>query len=419
MKLRDVFRFAERILGPNHWDLLDERYNSQRKDSKKETTKIVSEWITKAYKHITEEPDLSLYIEKDKDGKEIKNPIIDAIRNPVEEYDKLMKFMVAYMQGKTSTPEEGIVVDYSLKGTSLTLTIILNDDLVVPDGKTNPKEKQTPNVNILIPTRLFNAFVLSIKTGGMRCYGIVEEFVTTLYKPIYHEMSHILQYLTGTEDESDVYDLKYFDHSPWTSRIEFVMYMLESDEMRALFNEAYVEYKKKGKYQENVPTQRRTKKKNFVDTLFCLILWRTSNGKLATEYSRGEKRMLDVLNAVAPDIELLIIYLIFVYGLNESGLDTLVKRDDKNSMSKHYDLNLVEANITRLKGAVAKFHKMDNLQMNFVDYLNDMDQKDRTAFFTSLFSTKKSNEAYIEQMKKWSLDSVLNNKASSIPLIEQ
>lgn len=49
-------------------------------------------------------------------------------------YDKLMKFMVAYIQGKMTIPEGGFAVEYKLKGVDLIITLKLEDDINQPDG---------------------------------------------------------------------------------------------------------------------------------------------------------------------------------------------------------------------------------------------------------------------------------------------
>lgn len=253
----------------------------------------------------------------------------------------------------------------------------------------------------------------------MGCYGIVEEFVTYLYKPIYHEISHVLKFMFGTENNSDVYDLKFFMLDPLTRRIQFMLYLLEIDELEAMFDESYVEYKKRGKYHQHVQNKKRSKKKNFVDVLFCDVLWRCDNGDLATEYIQGTKNWIDVMEKLPEGIELLIVYIIFVYGLKESIMKDLIKRYDKRSILDYYDLDLIENNINRIKEIIARFDAEYELQKRFVFVMSKMSQRDRLTFLNGVFSTNESNEKYIDRLLKCVLDSYINNKSSLIPLLDK
>ena len=309
MKLRDIFRFTEITFEPDQWNLLDEKYNAQRKDSKHITQQIISEWIDLCEKTIKKSPSIEAYVELDKEGKEIKNPVIDAIRNPISINDKMMRFMLAYNQGEVKYPKRGVKVSYNIRGVDLSITLKLTDTKSRHEGKTISEDENIskPNVDLTIPTYLFDNFVFSIKTEKARSKAVVERFFMFLNKAIYHEIAHAVQFITGDVVVDDMYDLDVFEKNKLTDRIYFMMYDLQTDEMRAMFNETYVEYKKSGKYYENNPNKRRTKKKNFVDLLFCDILWRADYSKLVDEYRAGEKTWNEILEEINPSETLYIV----------------------------------------------------------------------------------------------------------------
>ena len=418
MKLRDVFRFDEIIFDPNQWNLLDERYDAQRKDSKHITQQIVSSWLDLCIKIIKIAPSLEPYIELDKDGNEVRNPVLDSIRNPITDNDKMMKFMLAYSQGKVKYPKRGIKIPYALRDVDLTITLKLTDSKTRHEGKTVSKneEKSKPNVDLTIPTYLFDNFVFSIKTEKARSIAVVERFLMFVHKAIYHEIAHAVQFITGTAVVFDMYDLDVFEKNKLTDRIHFIMYALGSDEMGAMFNETYVEYTRAGKYYKNAPNKRKTKK-NFVDLLFCDILWRADYSNLADEYRAGEKTWDEILEEINPSVRLFILWSIFVYGLGEYGLDKLVVKDDKKLLVKKYNTKVIEANVDRIKEFFARFSKRYKLQRFFIERLSEMNEIEYNELFSELFSIDKSNEDTINTMLSWGLDSLMNNGASNLPLL--
>ncbi len=164
-------------------------------------------------------------------------------------------------------------------------------------------------------------------------------------------------------------------------------------EMEAMFNEAYATYKRRGKYDSNSKSDRRVKKKNFVEVLLEDILsYRFGRTDLWEKYKNGDIGWEGLLNKLSASNRLLLLWSIFCYGMRTNFKD-LILRDDKDGIMKSLDLEVINQNVNNIRSAfrdVFEHRTVTKLFIRNIETYADTDDK-RNEFLSDLFSVTKSN----------------------------
>ena len=237
--------------------------------------------------------------------------------------------------------------------------------------------------------------------NGDNDYQAIERFIAKIESTLSHELTHAFQYFKKTSDNSDVYNLEILDDADeFTHIISFIMYFVQKNELEAAFNECYYEYRNKKRTLPNYHIQSKSKRKNFVDVLIANILDRAGEEEISQAYENGTISFNKLAKEIMPYNMFLIIWTIFVYGLEQSKFSKLIIKDDIHDIKNRYDLQIISNNMNNLRKFMAQFHNDYILQAFLVDLFGKMSDEDIFPLFVNLFSLTESNNNSIKTLNK-------------------
>lgn len=398
----------EEYLERKEVERLDERYNSWRSDLRKVTNKIIVDWINQMEENIYFDGNLVSFLEDE----HYLNPLDKEKMREVEEFekrikksqklhDKLLRYIIANENGKINS---NIEISSFLRGKKI---IILFDWY----GYDNPGrfgyaclsgQEKRPFVNLFYNNVeiTFHEILNSIKNGTGNCYNTIEKYLSRIQKALYHELTHISQILRGENPRKS----NILPYENLLGTLSDFIYFTEDAEMDAMFNEVYVTYKRRGKYEANAKNSRKTKNRNFMNLLLD-ELFEIRFGENIRErwknYKLGKISWGEFFNKLYPFYKLLFYWSVFVYGLNSDFRD-LILRDDKTSLRDNLNLNVIKQNTDNIKNTFDPILKDNNLLTHFCAVMNK--NANLSEFYDDIFSVTKNNTNWCRKISNWMKD---------------
>lgn len=386
---------------------LNERYNSWRSDMRKVTNKIITDWINSLKDKILFDGDLESFIEyqdgyhtttiKDKNNEIPVKKFEKLIKKSHKPHDKLLRYIIAEYNGSVT---DRFFIRYTLRGKKLNVMFDGYDDSNF--GPLAGTDILDPSPNITIhykrtPITFFEILKLLLKNTSS-CYSAIEYYITLIQSVLYHELTHVSQVIRGRNLTGSI------THPGGNalSAISYFTYFTDDIEMEATYNEVYIIYKKRGKYEKNKTNSKKIKRKNFFDILLDDLLGFRMGvrfAKLYKKYKLGEIGLNDIIKELGPAHKLMVLWSIFVYGL-ESDFKDLILRDNKTSIINDLDLNIIKQNVENIKNVFLPIIKEFKLTTLFCRRYNEKITSS-TDFINGLFSTTKSNEKLCREVSSW------------------
>lgn len=383
----------------NETNLLYEYYQGIQYELKQHSKEIVKKWISQC-KADTANLDFS---------NDLKCPAV--VADPIKPFDYVLRYFYAIARNLIEVKPQNMA--YLVRNEPIILNFVVTDTSTIITGKTGKADvgggEYIIRTQIFLPVNLITDIVVEFMSGN-NSYQYIQKFITKLGSTLNHELTHALQFIKRVEDNSDQYNLKKFNLTYFTQFIDFVVYFIENDELKAEFNECYAESKVRGNYTSTEGIRPKSKRKNFVDTLICNFLERLHEEEISDAYQIGSISFEQLTKKIMPPALFLIIWVIFVYGLRDSGMEKLILRDDVHNIRKRFDLGIIDHNMMNLIKFIAQFHNEEELQEMLVKNFNESSLDQSVSLFFNMFDMDLPNDDVLNSLEaKLSLDNGIEN----------